>query len=213
MACRWLKASPGDRVDRAIIADLSSHLLALFAAEDGLPGDMNGDTGKRFVNLHNVREALNGLTALIRWNNEAARAVARQLVRTIGMALDPAGKLHLERLPSYIDGYNHQPSMEGRAVDALVRYYRVTQDAEAIDVALRMTRYALDTCFTPLGALTEAAGTHGHSINALVAGMADLALLLEIALCSTGSGVSTTSDCRASIRASAGRWSHCTNSG
>ncbi len=44
-------------------------------------------------------------------------------------------------------------------------------------MAGRMTRFALDPCFTPAGTLTQQAGTHGHSVNALVAGMADLALV------------------------------------
>jgi len=105
--------------------------------------------------------------------------LGRRMVRAVLQAMDEDGTLRMERLPGSVEPYDWQPSQEGRAVDALVRYYRVSEDDAALELALRMTRYALDRCFTPEGAITEEAGTHGHSINALVAGMLDLALLVN----------------------------------
>src|SRR5206468_3636871 len=113
----------------------------------------------------------------IKRDNKKAEQVAQKLVRTLRSALDDQGKLHTELLPSYVSEYNYQPPQEGRSVDALVRYHRVTADATALDVASLMTAFALENCFTPYGTLMERAGKHGHSINALVAGMLDLALL------------------------------------
>ena len=164
---------PGD----AIMADLRAHLFQLFEAGDGLPGGPDGHSGKRLLNLHNVRETLHGLTALTRRGDGEAEDLARRLVRTIRQALDEEGRIHLERLPPSVESYNHQPSMEGRAVDALVRYYRASDDDVALETAGLMTRFALEKCFSESGDLTEEAGTHGHSINALVAGMLALALL------------------------------------
>ena len=58
-----------------------------------------------------------------------------------------------------------------------MRLFRVNGDEAALDLADRMTRFALAHCFSEEGSIREEAGTHGHSINAMVAGMADLALL------------------------------------
>jgi hypothetical protein len=167
----------GQKLDGAIVDDLAGHLFATFAAGDGLPGWVHGETGKRTVNLHNVREALHGLTPLVARGSTEAAKLARQLVRTVRRALDGTGAIHLDRLPAYVEGYNQQPSGEGRAVDALVRYYRVSGDDVALETAALMIRFAFERCFTEAGALTDEAGTHGHSINALVAGILDFALL------------------------------------
>jgi len=169
----------GDSIEEAVLSGLAEHLFALFDEEDNLPGTHRDDTGQRFVNLHNVREATHALAALIRRGDSRAEYWARRMVRTVRQALDKTGKIHLDRLPEYVEGYSHQPAQEGRAVDALVRYYRVSEDEVALELATLMTTYALEHCFTTAGALTEEAGTHGHSINALVAGMLDLALLLK----------------------------------
>ena len=177
----------GDSIEETVLSDLAEHLFALFDEADNLPGTHADDTGQRFINLHNVRETTHALAALIRRGDSRAGYWARRMVRMMRQALDETGKIHLDRLPKYedgrlrltVEGYTHQPSQEGRAVDALVRYYRVSGDEVALELAILMTDYALEYCFTPAGTLTEEAGTHGHSINALVAGMLDLALLLN----------------------------------
>ena len=176
----------GDSIEDAVLNDLSEHLFALFNEDDNLPGTYPNsgefgydDTGQRFVNLHNVREATHALAALIRRGESRAEYWARRMVRTMRQALDETGQIHLDRLPEYVESRSHQPSQEGRAVDALVRYYRVSGDEVALELANLMTIYALEHCFTAAGTLTEEAGTHGHSINAMVAGMLDLALLLN----------------------------------
>lgn len=167
----------GERVEEGIIRGLTEHLFSLFDEDDGLPGTSDGNTGKRVVNLHNVREAIHALTALIKRGNCKADRLARRLVRTVLDALDEKGRIHLDRLPRYVEDYSHQPGQEGRAVDALIRYYRISEDDKAVELAGSISTFALEHCFTPFGTLTQEAGTHGHSINAMVAGMLDLALL------------------------------------
>lgn len=164
----------GDPVPEAVWADLSQLQLELFA-DDDLPGCPHDQTGERFVNLHNVREAAHALAAMIRRGSADAERLARGMVRRVLGALDSDGVIDLDRLPTHLDTYTWQPHQEGRAVDALVRLFRVTGDEAALDLAARMTRFALATCFGPVGELREEAGSHGHSINALVAGMLDLA--------------------------------------
>lgn len=170
------EAVTGERVDPAISAGLSGFLLGLFELGDGLPSDAAGPAGKRVCSLHNLREALNGLTALLRHGDERAIVPARSLVRTLRHSLDDEGRLHRDRLPDYVGAYTQQPHMEGRTLDALVRYHRVSGDELALETARLIAAYALRHCFTESGDLTAAAGTHGHSINVLVTGMIDLAM-------------------------------------
>ncbi|MSU66545.1 MAG: hypothetical protein EXS38_10685 [Opitutus sp.] len=166
----------GELVSAAIFDDLADQTMDLFRDGDGLPGGKEAMTGRRIVNLHNIRETLNGLTALIKRGYREAEPLARRMVRVIRKSLGDDGRIHLDRLPVKVDGYNHQPSMEGRALDALVRYYRISHDDVALETAALITEFALAHCFSEAGALTWAAGTHGHSINAMVAGMIDFAL-------------------------------------
>ncbi len=165
----------GESIDKAIWNDLADLQMALFDEADNLPGMADDKTGERFVHLHNIRESTHALTALIRRGDERAREWSRRMIRAVRFALDDDGTIHLGRLPSYVSDYNHQPSQEGRAVDALVRNYRVTGDEVALELAGLMTSYALKHCFTPEGRVKEEAGTHGHSLNAMVAGMLDFA--------------------------------------
>lgn len=170
------EAITGEKTDPTIIADLTRIMVGVFSAGDGLPGDSDTKDGKRAMSLHNLREALNGLTALIQRGEPQAAPLAQQLVRRLRASLDDKGRLHMDRLPSYVGAYSSQPHMEGRTVDALVRYYRVSGDAVALETAGLITGFALKHCFTEVGALTPLAGTHGHSINVLVAGMIDYAI-------------------------------------
>lgn len=169
----------GECVDEAIWRDLADLQIALFDEADNLPGTADNDTGERFVHLHNIRESTHALNGLIRRCDERAQMWSQRMIRAVRAALDDDGTIQLDRLPSYVSEYNHQPSQEGRAIDALVRHYRITGDEVALELAELMTSYALEHCFTSEGALKEAAGTHGHSLNAMIAGMLDLALLTK----------------------------------
>jgi len=167
----------GEALDPEVLRDLTEHQLALFDEADELPGALDEKTGGRTVHLHNVRENLHGLTALIRRGERRAERWARRLVRRL---LGDAGRgagVRLEELPPYVEGRTCAPHGLGRALDALVRYCRVSGDEAALDLSQRIAAYSLERCFTEHGTLTEEAGTHGHSINALVAGLADLGLL------------------------------------
>lgn len=170
----------GDRVDPQVFDDLAGHLHDLFREDDNLPGAPADDTGERRVHLHNIREVTHALTALMKRGDARAGTQARAMVRVLLCAMDRDGRIDMERLPATCresGAYTWQPHQEGRAVDALVRYYRLSHDAAAVELSDLMVKYALNHCFTASGTLTEDAGTHGHSITALIAGMADFALL------------------------------------
>jgi hypothetical protein len=167
----------GVRVEDAIWRDLAEQQYALFAAGDDLPGTVDDRSGNYFVHLHNIRESTHGLTALIRRGDARAQTLCRAMVRRVLAEMDPDGTIYVQRLPAYVSAYTSQPHQEGRAIDALVRYYRLTGDDAALDLAQRMAAYALAHCFAPEGRILEEAGSHGHSLTAILAGMLDLALL------------------------------------
>ena len=166
----------GDAVPDEVWSALADLQIGLFAADD-LPGCPHDETGERFVHLHNIREAAHALAALMRKGDGRADGWARRMVRKLLSAMDENGVIDLAALPSHVADYTWQPHQEGRAVDALVRLFRANGDEAALDLADRMTRFALARCFTEEGSIREEASTHGHSIDALAAGMADLARL------------------------------------
>ena len=129
------EGTTGECVDEAIWRDLADLQIALFDEADNLPGTADNDTGERFVHLHNLRESTHALNGLIRRGDERASEWSRRMIRTVRAALDDDGAIQLDRLPSYVSEYNHQPSQEGRAVDALVRNYRITNDEAALGIS------------------------------------------------------------------------------
>ena len=165
-----------DETPAKVWEDLAALQLELFD-DDDLPGCTHDKSGERFVHLHNIRESSHALGALICRGNEVAAARARLMVQRLLDAMDRHGKIDLTLLPDSVAPYTWQPHMEGRAVDALIRLYQINGDEGCVELASRMTRYALENCFGPEGALLPAAGLHSHSINAMVAGIADLARL------------------------------------
>jgi len=65
----------------------------------------------------------------------------------------------------------------GRLIGALLKYFRVTDDALAIDLAIRLADHNIAKAFTATGELTQAAGTHLHSTEGTVTGIIDLGRL------------------------------------
>ena len=169
----------GNSIEKAVFDDLTEALFSLFDETDDLPGPPTSGAYGRSISLHDLREVTLALSALIRRGDKRAEYRARRMVRKLRQSLDERGHIHLERLPAYVRKSTGQPHQEGRSTGALVSYYRLTGDEVALETALLLTDYALEHCFTSHGALTEKAGHHGHSINGLVAGMLDLALLVN----------------------------------
>jgi len=169
----------GNSIEKTVFDDLTEALFSLFDEADDLPGSPASDAHGRSISLHDVREVTLALSALIRRGEKRAEYRARRMVRKLRQSLDEKGQIHLERLPAYVRESTGQPHREGRSTGALVSYYRLTGDEVALETALLLADYALRHCFTAHGALTEKAGHHGHSINGLVAGMLDLALLVN----------------------------------
>ena len=172
----FAEAVLGAQTDNRIWGDLTRYMFALFD-RGPLPAVFDDRDGGVLSNLHDVREVVHGLTALIARGDERAQACMEGMIGAILDAMDEDGTLHAERIPGTAKAVGHPPCDEGRAADALVRYVRLTGDEQALELARRIARGATRRAFTSEGTLTEMAGGHVHSINAMLAGILDLALL------------------------------------
>ena len=121
-------AATGEVVDGQVLSDLADHEIALFDQRDDLPGASKAKDSKRTVRLHDVRENLHGLTALIKLGDKRAGPLARRMIRRLLGGGDGPEALSLDHLPTYLEDRTWAPHGGGRTVDALVRYYRACGD-------------------------------------------------------------------------------------
>ena len=143
--------------------------------------------GKRSAAMHHCREVLLALTGLMQWQGcDKSRALARQFVRTIEAATRETHTFPASIL--FEDGWEEKPAEEnypnthsGRLIGALVKYYRVTNDPVALDIAMRFAEHNIAHTFTSAGELTELAGTHLHSTEGTVTAIIDLGILTNTA--------------------------------
>jgi len=161
------------------------YLLACYDNEDHLPSYYDPrEGGKRFVEFHNLREGLEGLTWLIkRRNNTTARDYARKMLETLARITDEQGALSPELVrkigrENVFRGIGDvQTVTSGRLVGALAKYYRVTGDAQALSLAGQYSRHVMEQAFTKQGNLTDLAGNHIHSITSTLSGVLDYAVM------------------------------------
>lgn len=161
------------------------YLLNCYDNEDHLPSyyDPRQDN-KRFVEFHNIREGLEGLTWLIKLrNNSTARDYAHKMLETLASITDDQGALSLELVGKIgREGVFHsigdvQTVTSGRLVGALVKYYRVTGNPLALELADKYSHYVMERSFTREGLLTDFAGNHIHSITSTLGGVLDYAVM------------------------------------
>ncbi len=145
----------------------------------GLPFDTLPDPqGKRGGNMHHCREVLLALVALHRWRGcERSAELARALVRAMEQATRETSAY-----PSHVlgeDGWGEpEPGWinytTGRAIGALIVYYRDSNDGLALELAKRFADANIGTTFTPDGELTPAAGYHLRSTGGTMTALLDL---------------------------------------
>ena len=132
---------------------------------------------QRFVELHNVREGLYGLWALIQArDSQWARDKARAMLRTLDQLTDGSGGWSVEKakeLGMADRCFGLGSSNSARVVDPLLAYYDVSDDPLALDLAGRYARDGLRTLFTPEGALApmDRSSGHVHSITSSLSGI------------------------------------------
>lgn len=177
------EAALGVELDEAAV---EHHQAATFFSYSGaLPLPLNRqELGGPLVNLltHNIREGFHALYALTRFrHSSAAQALAASSINQILQLWDPAtgwdrqrieGELGLKLIDStFIIGL-------ARALGPLVKFYRTTRYAPALQLALLLKEKLVNEFFLPDGAYNrETFGTHTHSTTCVMSSLAQLAEL------------------------------------
>ncbi len=138
--------------------------------------------GERMAHMHDCREVLLALVALWQWKgSERAKETAARFVRSLEQITRQAGAFpgsnYSERKGWHGEETNHPNTTSGRLIGALIKYYRATDDALAVELARRLADDNIARTFTPAGELTDLAGSHLHSIEGTVTGILDLGVV------------------------------------
>ncbi len=162
------------------------YLLSCFDNEDHLPSFYYPDTKKRGVEFHNMREGLEGLYWLIkRRNNPTAKDYAYKMLRTLSRLTDEEGALSpqlakgIGREVVFLGLGEVQTTTAGRLVGPLVKYYRLTGDVLALQLAEKYAKCVMERSFTKEGLLTDLAGNHIHSITSSLSGILEYAVMVN----------------------------------
>lgn len=175
----------GKKIPVEIEESLTFYHFASYANADGLNSynDYKNE-GNRFIEMHNIREGLLGLVALLKFRKDSRVVpIAERMLCTISKLATEEGELSVEMakeigIQDRLQGLQGPcPMTSGRFIRALVRYYKETQSEAALDMATRFVNYILKIAFTKEGWLTEKAGDHGHSITATVEAILEYAIL------------------------------------
>ncbi|MSP12222.1 MAG: hypothetical protein EXR62_04600 [Chloroflexi bacterium] len=132
---------------------------------------------------HNLREGFHALYALVRFRNSArARELAEASIAAICQFWDPQRGWNSQPLENdYGLKFWDNTLITGlaRSMGPLVKYYRATHYAPALDLALALKELVLQGAYPPDGAYDiDQHGTHPHSSTCVLSSLAQLADLL-----------------------------------
>ncbi|MBC7328575.1 hypothetical protein H5T87_10775 [bacterium] len=162
------------------------YLFQCYDNEDALPSFYHPEIKKRGVEFHNLREGLEGLTWLIKRRDcQKAKELAHKMLRTLATITDDKGMLSLKLVEELgkkdvFQGIGDiQTTTAGRLVGPLLRYYKVTGDPLALELADKYARSVIERSFTKEGLLTDFAGNHIHSITSSLSGILEYAVAIN----------------------------------
>ena len=173
-------------VDEEVIEKFTN---ACFYSYSGpVPFPLDRDDGKYespvVFNPHHIREGFHALNALVEYRgSERAEEIAAASIAAVLEYWNPDTDWDYDRLEkegaviqrsqSYISGV-------ARAIGPLVKYYRTTGYAPALDLAIVLKEKCLDGYYTPEGSFDpDLFGTHAHSITCTMSSLAQLAELTQ----------------------------------
>ena len=175
----------GVTVDEAAVEKHRRATLLSYSGPVALP--LNRETvGGPVVNFcaHNLREGFHALYALVKYRDDAeARVLAAQSIAAIERLWSPDNGWDLQALADY--GLVYQDSKcfiqgEARMLGPLVKYFRATGYAPALQLALVLKDKAVSEFYRADGRFEQGrfATTHSHSITCVLSSLAQLADLL-----------------------------------
>ena len=133
---------------------------------------------------HNLREGFHALYALVQYRDDReARELAERSIAAIGQLWSPDGGWDLQALGDL--GLSFQDCRgfiqgEARMLGPLVKYYRATGYAPALELAMAVKEKALEEFYLADGCFDQErfTTTHSHSITCVLSSLAQLADLL-----------------------------------
>ena len=135
-------------------------------------------------NPHHIREGFHALNALVEYRgSERAAEIAATSIEAVFYYWDPDTGWDYDRLEK--EGVVVQRSRSfisgvARAIGPLVKYYRTTGYAPALDLAIVLKEKCLDGYFTLDGSYDpDLFGTHAHSVTCTMSSLAQLADLTQ----------------------------------
>jgi len=178
----------GVELDETAIDKHTRAAMLSYSGPVALPLNRQTQAGLPVVFLpHNIREGFHALYALVRYRDSAwARATAEASIAAIQDLWHPTEGWDVARLENAlglhclgIGALSTFVTGLARAIGPLVKYYRATRYAPALDLALALKDKALAEFFGPDGAYDPARfGTHTHSTTCVMSSLAQLADLL-----------------------------------
>lgn len=130
---------------------------------------------------HNIREALHGLDALVRYRNDSeAQRWGERLIAEIFKRWSPRDGWDYASIESHGIRIQKGTFIWGlaRSIGPLVKFFRTTGHAPALELALVLAQKSTDEFYCEDGAFDVARfGTHTHSVTCTLSSLAQLAHL------------------------------------
>ena len=174
----------GIRVDPQAIRNHANAAFFSYSGPLALPLNRTALGGplRNFV-THNLREGFHALYALVRYRaSERARQLAEHNIGELFELFTPATGWDFARLERQgLQVHEHTFIMGiARAIGPLVKYYRATGYAPALQLATMLRDKAVAEFFLDSGAYDHASfGSHTHSTTCVMSSLAQLADLLD----------------------------------
>ena len=174
----------GIRVDPQAIHNHANAAFFSYSGPLALPLNRTAIAGPlRSFTTHNVREGFHALYALVRYrDSERARQLAERSIGDLLELFTPTTGWDFARLERHgLQVHEHTFIMGiARAIGPLVKYYRATGYAPALQLATMLRDKAVAEFFLDSGAYDRASfGSHTHSTTCVMSSLAQLADLLD----------------------------------
>ena len=175
----------GASVDERALDNHRRAVLLSYGGPVALPLNRR-QVGGPLVNFcpHNLREGFHALYALTKYRDDVeARQLAEHSIAAIGSLWSPECRWDKQALADlgihYLDSRGFIQS-EGRMLGPLVKYYRATGYAPALELALVLKEKAIGEFYLPDGRFDQQRfdTSHSHSVTCVLSSLAQLADLL-----------------------------------
>jgi hypothetical protein len=174
----------GHPIPAGVEAILTSKVFESFNNPHKLNSYISDVDGLPHVEFHNLREGLTGLNALIEYRQKVqAVFVGHDMLLSLNSITLPSGAFSATAIANqgktsfYHGAPNSNPAVyQGRMIGPLVKYFQLTSNPLALELATKYASVSLNQTFTTTGHLvgaynTAGAGNHVHSITSTLSSL------------------------------------------